>query len=330
MNRNLVDRITAAVLYEGYLLYPYRASALKNRQRWTFGGLYPPSWSEAQGGADPCSMRTECLLQKQEDTILQVRVRFLHLQEQTVRGAGIQSRQEAVEREVILPELAAGALLGRPYCHSFAFPAARTEERQGDPDGQPARLLVRLQESFQGVVELIAESVADNLLRIKVEILNETPMEDAGRRNRDEALLHALVSTHTILHVRNGAFVSLLDPPDGWRELAAGCCNVGTWPVLVGAVGEKDTLLSSPIILYDYPQIATESPGDLFDATEIDEILTLRILAMTDQEKREVSAGDERGRALLERTETLAREQLMNLHGAVRGLRPMVEKQAHD
>ena len=82
-------------------------------------------------------------------------------------------------------------------------------------------------------------------------------------------------------------------------------------------------MLSSPIILYDYPQIAPESPGDLFDATEIDEILTLRILTLTEDEKRAMSDVDDRARALLERTESLAREQLMGLHGTIRGLRPI-------
>ena len=115
----------------------------------------------------------------------------------------------------------------------------------------------------------------------------------------------------------------MIDPPEPWREIAAGCRNVGTWPVLVGEPGARDTMLSSPIILYDYPQIAPESPGDLFDATEIDEILTLRILTLTDDEKRAMADVDDRARALLERTESLAREQLMGLHGTIRGLRPI-------
>ena len=95
--------------------------------------------------------------------------------------------------------------------------------------------------------------------------------------------------------------------------------------MLVGEPGEADTMLSSPIILYDYPEIAPESPGDLFDATEIDEILTLRILTLTDEEKQAVSALDDRGRAMLERTEALAREQLMGLHGTLRGLQPVTD-----
>jgi len=119
----------------------------------------------------------------------------------------------------------------------------------------------------------------------------------------------------------------LMDPSAALKEQTAACKNVGTWPILVGETGARDTLLSSPIILYDYPQIAPESPGDLFDNTEIDEILTLRILTLTDEEKRAVAAADERGKALLERTETLKREEMMKLHGTFRGLVPTLPRE---
>jgi hypothetical protein len=77
-------------------------------------------------------------------------------------------------------------------------------------------------------------------------------------------------------------------------------------------------MLSSPIILYDYPQIAPESPGNLFDSTEIDEILSLRILTLTDEEKREMAGASEQARALLERTESLSPADWGRLHGALR------------
>src|SRR5262249_1662766 len=85
--------------------------------------------------------------------------------------------------------------------------------------------------------------------------------------------------------------------------------------------GERDCLLSAPIILYDYPQVAPESAGDFYDGTEIDELLTLRVLTMTDQEKQEMRRVDERARQILERTEALPPELLMRLHGATRNLR---------
>ncbi len=113
-----------------------------------------------------------------------------------------------------------------------------------------------------------------------------------------------------------------MDPPAGLREAVAQCKNVGTWPVLVGDPGQRDAMLSSPIILYDYPQIAPESPGSLFDGTEIDEILTLRILTLSDEEKIEMAGTDERARQILERTDSLPPEQLMKMHGALRSLHP--------
>jgi len=121
-----------------------------------------------------------------------------------------------------------------------------------------------------------------------------------------------------------------MDPPEALKAVAQGCQNLRTWPVLAGNEGEYDTILSSPIILYDFPQIAPESPGALFDGTEIDEILTLRIMTLTDEEKQEMRQGDERAREILERTEALSPEQFMKLHGVIRNLRPVDEGGEHD
>jgi hypothetical protein len=114
-----------------------------------------------------------------------------------------------------------------------------------------------------------------------------------------------------------------MDPPPELQEAARMCKNQGTWPVLVGddPTGDRSTMLSSPIILYDYPKIAPESPGELFDGTEIDEILTLRVMTMTDAEKEEMRQTDERARQILERTESLPEERLLKMHGVVRELR---------
>jgi hypothetical protein len=155
-----------------------------------------------------------------------------------------------------------------------------------------------------------------------VAVTNETAW-DGG--TRDEALERTFVSTHTVLRAEGAAFVSLTDPPEQLRDLAARCENVGTWPVLVGEQGDRSRLLSSPIILEDYPRVAPESPGDLFDGGEIDELLTLNILSLTDEEKREMRDSDPRAREILERTAALSAEQLLRLHGAVRDLRPLRE-----
>ena len=114
--------------------------------------------------------------------------------------------------------------------------------------------------------------------------------------------------------------MSLLDPPAEYGAAAKACKNIGCWPVLFGeeAKHENDAMLSSPIILYDYPRIAPESRGDLFDGTEIDEILTLRIQAMTDEEKAEMRNIDEHARRILERTEMMPPDHLLQMHGTMR------------
>ena len=137
-------------------------------------------------------------------------------------------------------------------------------------------------------------------------------------------MLYCFVSTHTLFQIHQGSFISLLEPPEALQSVAQACQNLHTWPVLVGNAGEVDWLLSSPIILYDYPQIAPESPGPLFDGTEIDEILLLRIMTLTDEEKEEMR-GDERTREILERTKSLTPEQFMKLHGVIRSLLPINE-----
>ena len=88
--------------------------------------------------------------------------------------------------------------------------------------------------------------------------------------------------------------------------------------MLVGEPGDRSTLLAAPIVLYDYPQVAPESPGDFFDATEIDEMLVLNVLGLTDDERREVVAGDPRARQIVERCAAMSVEDVMRLHGILR------------
>ena len=122
-----------------------------------------------------------------------------------------------------------------------------------------------------------------------------------GDAVRAVALRRSLVAAHSLIGIDQGVFLSLLDPPEWAKPAAEACRNLHTWPVLIGEEGRRDAMLSSPIILYDHPTIAPESPGDLFDATEIDEILTLRTMALTEAEKREARATDERAAAIAER-----------------------------
>jgi hypothetical protein len=352
MNLARVDKIAKAVLYEGYMLYPYRPSSVKNQQRWNFGVLFPHSYSHAQSGSEAWTMQTECLVEANSLTGLEVRVRFLQLVSRSVgelltpvsdllpgeipefrlvekvaaNGRVYQPWQEAVEREVALPICNIEALIHAPLLESFTFPASEEFEHLRNGGGPITGVVIREQSTLQGMLQIRSERVGDDLFKVRVNVRNRTPFAGAQHASRENALLSSLVSAHTILGVQNGKFVSLLAPPEQMSELAAGCKNVGTWPVLVGEEGQCDTLLSSPIILYDYPEIAPESAGDLFDGTEIDEILSLRIMTLTDEEKREMSQSDERARQMLERTETMPVEQFLKLHGVLRGLRPLREE----
>ena len=314
-----VRAIADAVLYEGYVLWPYRRSALKNAQRWTFGGVFPRAHAESRAaGDDPWVMQTQCLVEGDAATSLSVAVRWLHVVwRQAVDAGGREvdavggqlTWEEAVEREAAfgpapIGELAAG--LQTP----IAIPAGRGVERVAD-----AGALVRSWEPLTGSVRLDAEPAAGGALRVTVRIENTTTWAGGPR---EAALRRTFCSTHTVLRVRGGSFVSLTDPPPSLEAAARACDNVGTWPVLVGEDGARDTLLSSPIILSDYPRIAPESPGDLFDGGEIDQLLILNILSLTDAEKAEMRASDPRAREILDRTEALSPQELMNLHGAIR------------
>jgi len=311
MNRHRVEEIANAVLYEGYLLYPYRASAVKNRQRWNFGILYPRAFAEAQKGADRWNTQTECLVKPlAPDAGLHITARFLHLIE---RNDGW---QEAAERNVAIRELRLSAIASHPVRHTFAFPANRESDAR----------FVRTREAIEGAIDVQSEHLANGSFKIRVEVSNTAVVETAKSSSRERVLMQSLASAHTILEVESAEFISLLDPPAEYREAAAACQNLGTYPVLAGDEGQRNVMLSSPIILYDYPQIAAESAGALFDGTEIDEILTLRIITLSDEEKLEMARGDERARQILERTEAMPPEQLMKMHGALRSLRPTAEE----
>ena len=368
MNSELVRQIADAVLYEGYILYPYRRSAIKNQQRWNFGVLYPRSYAEAQTGHDTWSMQTEFLAVAGAEAKLNITIRFLQLVNREVgrlltpldetddmmmeaRASGpldssletlrarpsrsrpwknlpyervdslalesgevFQSWQEAREREVEVPcdfkrlEIA-------PLVFPFSFDTRRTFAPLTDRD-QIIGLIVRHHEHVKGEVVAAAHRETEELYKLHVALVNRT--EFGQDQARERALAHSLLSAHIVVEIEDGAFVSQLDPPDEYRSATAACSNVGCWPVLVGANDKRDTMLASPIVLYDYPRIADSSSGDLFDGTEIDEILSLRIMTLTDEEKREMEVSDERARQILQRTEAMPLEQFMKMHGVMK------------
>ena len=331
---DVAKKIADAVLYEGYLLWPYRRSARKNQQRWTFGGVHPRAYSEARGGDDPWIMQTQCLMLGDEESTVEVKVRFLHVVE---RKVGVKSGEtlqfvdelrvggelhlpwdEAAEREIAVGRFKLSELLESSRQAEVDILGGSREEPLTEPTGEDVGALVRSWRPLRGAVEVGAELLQEGIFRVTVRITNTTPWDG---EDRESTLRQTFVSTHTTLEVEAGEFVSLTDPPEELGEAAEGCENLKTWPVLVGEEGERNMLLSSPIILSDYPQVAPESPGDLFDGTEIDQMLILNVLNLTDEEKEEMRASDPRGREILERCESLSPEELMRLNGTFRDIR---------
>jgi hydrogenase maturation protease len=287
-------------------------------------------------------MQTECLVTGTGASQVGIRVRFLQLVQRSVgavanaathefrsvptlviEGQTFYPWQEAMELEtdvgpVDLESLGRG-LLQRP----FDLPATTSEEILYDSSGMLVGRLLRTQQPIAATITVEAKPAGEHAFKISVSVQNVTPTNDSASMTREQALMRSLVSTHIVLGVTDGDFVSLLDPPESLKSLVSDCRNQGWFPVMVGDEGQHDTLLVSPIILYDYPQIAPESAGDLFDGTEIDEILSLRILTLTDAEKDEMRQSDLRTRQILERTENMPAEQFMKLHGVLRSLRPI-------
>lgn len=303
-------QVADAVLYEGYLLYPYRASAAKNQQRWQFGVLVPPAYA-ALGTGEHATMRTECLLAAGPQARLRARVRFLWLATRDDPAGGWdEAEPQEVELTASVAELRGGGRVA-----PFELPAGVDT----GPDGA-----VRRRQPIRGELRLGAEPVpgAHRLVRLRAEVANTADWRPGPDTGRAEALRRSLVATHTLFGVEDGEFLSLLDPPQWAAEAVAGCENLRTWPVLVGEPPRRDLLLSAPIILYDYPQVAPESPQDLFDCTEIDELLSLRTLALTEAEKQQARATDPRAAALIDRIDHMPPELLSRLHGAIRSVRP--------
>jgi len=341
-DRFAVARLVAdAVLYEGYVLYPYRASAQKNQVRWQFGVLAPRAYA-VESGSERWSMRTEVIVEPGTAPCLTVRVRCLQVQHRTVEasadggktftpvdallldGATIVAWDEAVDREVDLDRIPLDGA-ATTLQHPFELPAGRDEELLRDHRGAVVGRAVRQRERVNGLAQISVARLHDSsLLKVCVQIENTTGLSEAeSAADRDSVMRRSLVAVHTLLAVDDASFLSLLDPPPAGRSAVETCVCDGTFPVLIGREGSSDVMLSSPIILYDFPSVAPESAGDFCDATEIDEILALRVMTLTDDEKAEARGTDARAAAIIDRCDDMPDEIWSRLHGAVRSLRPI-------
>lgn len=321
-NWEQVRAVADAVLYEGYLLYPYRANSQKNQSRWQFGVLGPTDAALTGIGEDSV-LSAQMLVRAQDRPKVSIVVRFLQLQRRTAERRCTEHRFEAVDElitahgswlswdEAIEREIQFGpfdlADLGTPQTRRVSVqPGTDIEYLEGGR-------LVRSRRELRGELTVACEP-DDGLLRLSVTVTNTAgPAAD-----KDDAIAVSLIGTHLVVSVADGDFVSLLDPPADASAAASRCHHHRCFPVLAGPAEDSRLMLVSPIILYDHPEIAEQSEGALYDSTEIDEILTLRIMTMTDQEKAHARATDPRVAAIIDRCDSMSPEAMLNLHGVLR------------
>ena len=310
--------VADAVLYEGYLLYPYRASSGKNRTRWQFGVLGPPGAAD-RGLGEADSMTLHTLLTGVTDaSALTVHLRFLQLQHRQVHdpsGTAVESlaldgRTELTWDEAVEQERTVTFPLGE---HAPARAVAVDGGREVESlDG--GGCVVRRRWPLSARVTATATRHG-GLTLLEVRVANTHPDRPG---TKSDATRTSLLGAHLLVEADRCAFVSMVDPPDEAKALVRGVQQDRCWPFLAGEEGDTDLLLGSPIILYDYPELAAESAGALFDATEIDEILTLRVMTMTDAEKAEARATDPRAAAIIDRCDAMTPGDLQQLHGIFR------------
>lgn len=330
--------VADATVYEGYVLYPYRATSPKNQTRWNFGVLAPPAYV-AQDGSERSAIRVECLAQAPAEATVYVRVRYLHLQRRTVAvAAGTSGQERFAAAEVVdvdgtpyrpwdeavdvtedLPPIPLPTIAGGAAVHLFATGGGEDAELLRRSDGAVAGRITRRREAVAGTVTVTSSPAGAGLVRLRVDVANTTPCPTLT--GRDDALAYSLLAAHVMVGIDDGRFLSLLDPPASGAAAAHSCHSDGTYPVLVDSADR--VVLSAPIILYDHPQVAPESPGDLYDATEIDEILALRVVTLTDAEKAEARATDPRAAAVIDRCGELSPAAWERLHGTFRPVEDM-------
>ncbi|MCW2677321.1 MAG: hypothetical protein JWR70_2361 [Modestobacter sp.] len=330
MTLTLARLAADAVLYEGYLLYPYRSTAAKNQVRWQFGVLGPPGAAGA-GVGEEVDLAVQCLLRPDGGGgvpgTVTVHLRFLQLQRRLAERARADGSHETVG------ELRTGDAVWTSWDE-----AVEVERRLGtfgvtdllrgaevglhvdggeDVEVLPGGRLVRRRWPLRATVRLDAEHDGA-LLRLRVEVANTgDPATD-----KDAALRSSMIGAHLLLEAGRARFVSVIDPPADAREAAARCRQHRCWPVLAGDGGPdgqaSDVVLAAPIILYDHPAVAPESAGAMFDSTEIDEILSLRVMTLTEEEKAQARATDAHAAAIIDRCEQMTPADLQRRHGALR------------
>ena len=268
----MARKVADTVLYEGYVLYPYRASATKNQVRWQFGIVAPRGYSES-GGSEPWAMQTECLVEPGDAAVARgpdpvppapgargrggprpARAAYRPVPMLAVGDRQLATWEEGVERRSTCPAMSIAEVDGRRTrrAHRDRSPGRRrgvARPWRGDPGPRGAH---RAGRSRASCAWRASRSAAWSRCACGSRTLSPwdaAPDEPAAPDERTRAMRRSMAGTHTLLRLRDGAFVSLLDPPEWATAAAASCENQGTWPVLVGEEGAREC----PALLADHP-----------------------------------------------------------------------------
>ena len=264
-----LEELLGTLLFEGYALYPYTPGATKNATPTPFGIVYPPAYAQATPSTFD-KLRMQGVALGGGDAVLSGEVRFL-------QGAG--QGHQAVPRRLDAPGRTLAELAETPHVEPFELGG------------------------LHGSVRMSADDLGEGRWRVMLCVHNTTPVSEG--LDRAGALAASLLSTHPVLIIEGGRFVSPLEARD--------VESVNTFPVL--AIDSDDALLGAAIMLPDHPRLAPESRGDLFDGTEIEEALLLHVLALSDDEREAIAAADPAVREMVARAAAATPDDLMALHG---------------
>ncbi|MBI5030831.1 MAG: hypothetical protein HZB51_09910 [Chloroflexi bacterium] len=321
----LAEKIANAILYEGYMRYPSQTAASPSQRRWTYGELYPQTYRGVQQGLEACHAQTECLVMGNAQTTLDIKLRFLHLVQRGIGkfiddpsieyvnverlAVGDQVycvEQEAIERECNYAHLSLTKMM---QSFGFSFSSSRSTDTLQEPGGKTLGILTQRCEALAGTIKIMTKPLEDHLFKLSIQVRNRTPLS-ADPPTHADARLTSFVSTHLLLRVTGGEFISLNNPPAEYRSMTSLCENIRSCPVLIGEPGTHNLMLGSPVVLEDYPQIALGSTNDLLPATKNGDLLKVRMLP------------DEHVNQTLEQPNALPPEVFQRLNGAAHKLRP--------
>lgn len=240
----ILTELVHTLLYQGYSLFPFPEKTSGGRPPTPFGVLYPERFCPVNSHMHH-RMQTALVVKGTPAMRLSVRVRFLQ----------IEKPGEAVEREIFARETTIEQLVqARATCYFVSTPTS------------PAELKGRV------VMQAFPVAGSDTGFRLVVAVENLTMPEETAPITAEMVLKQSFVSTHTILLIRDGEFVSNQNPGPEWEAAVKECSNEGTFPILIGE--ENRIMLSSPVILYDHPRLHGDNRSDIFDNLESEESQT--------------------------------------------------------